>query len=188
MRLLQMIVVVAATLVAAGGPALGASKAEQQQDIRKMADETLARLYKVQPGARNAVSKAAGYAVFSNVGLKVLALGSGTGKGVLIDNRSKSATYMKMAELQAGVGFGVKRFRLVWVFENKSDMDRFANSGWEVGAQGSVAAQTGGKGAEVFAGAVVVSPGVWLYQLLDDGLAAELTAKGTRYYKDSDLN
>ena len=25
-----------------------------------------------------------------------------------------------------------------------------------------------------------VSPGVWVYQLTDDGLAAELTAKGTK--------
>ena len=35
---------------------------------------------------------------------------------------------------------------------------------------------------------MAVSPGVWVYQLTDDGLAAELTAKGTKYYKDGDLN
>jgi hypothetical protein len=29
---------------------------------------------------------------------------------------------------------------------------------------------------------------VWLYQLTDEGLAAELTAKETKYYKDDDLN
>jgi len=29
---------------------------------------------------------------------------------------------------------------------------------------------------------------VWLYQLTDDGLALELTAKGTKYYKDKNLN
>jgi hypothetical protein len=28
----------------------------------------------------------------------------------------------------------------------------------------------------------------WLYQLTDDGLALELTAKGTKYYKDDALN
>ena len=39
-----------------------------------------------------------------------------------------------------------------------------------------------------FAGAMSVSPGIWLYQLTDDGLALELTAKGTKYYKDDDLN
>jgi len=27
-----------------------------------------------------------------------------------------------------------------------------------------------------------------MYQLTDTGLAAEMTGKGTKYYKDSDLN
>ncbi|MDQ1241784.1 MAG: hypothetical protein QG550_1035, partial [Pseudomonadota bacterium] len=48
--------------------------------------------------------------------------------------------------------------------------------------------KVGKEGAEVFAGAVSVTPGVWLYQLADDGLALELTAKGTKYYKDDALN
>jgi hypothetical protein len=33
-----------------------------------------------------------------------------------------------------------------------------------------------------------IKPGVWLYQLTDDGLALELTAKGTKYYRDDTLN
>ena len=37
-------------------------------------------------------------------------------------------------------------------------------------------------------GAVSVSPGVWLYQLTDDGLALEATVKGAKYYKDDALN
>ncbi len=180
--------IMAVALVVAGGTVDAASKAEQQQEIRKMEAETLTRLYKAQPAARNAVAKAAGYAVFSNFGMKILVIGSGTGKGVLIDNASKKPTYMKMAELQTGLGFGVKKFRLVWVFEKKSDMDKFLNSGWELGAQSTMTAQASGKGTDVFAGAMSVTPGVWLYQLSDDGLAVELTAKGTKYYKDSDLN
>jgi lipid-binding SYLF domain-containing protein len=95
---------------------------------------------------------------------------------------------MKMAEVQAGLGFGMKKFRLVWVFEKKSDLNRFTNSGWELGAQSTATAQVSGKGADVLAGALSVTPGVWLYQLTDDGLALELTAKGTKYYKDDDLN
>jgi lipid-binding SYLF domain-containing protein len=93
-----------------------------------------------------------------------------------------------MAEVQAGPGFGVKKFRVVWVFEKKADMDRFVNSGWELGAQSTATAQAGGKGAELFSGALSVTPGVWLYQLTDDGLAVELSAKGTKYYKDNELN
>ena len=37
-------------------------------------------------------------------------------------------------------------------------------------------------------GAVSVSDGVWMYQLTDKGLALEITAKSTQYYKDGDLN
>ncbi len=53
--------------------------------------------------------------------------------------------------------------------------------------QATAAAKSGDKGSS-YQGAVSVAPGVWLYQLTEDGLALELTAKGTKYYKDSDLN
>jgi len=163
------------------------SKEKARADIVKMSDATLSRLYKAQPQAKAAVAKAAGYAVFSNFGMKILVAGSGTGKGVAVNNSTKKKTYMKMVEVQAGLGIGVKKFRLVWVFEKQKDLDAFINSGWELGGQTSAAAQASGQGA-AFAGAMSVAPGIWLYQLTDDGLALELTAKGTKYYKDSDLN
>ena len=94
---------------------------------------------------------------------------------------------MKMAELQAGLGFGVKKFQLVWVFDSEQALNKFVNSGWEIGAQATASAKAGDKGAS-YQGAVAVSPGVWLYQVSGDSLAVELTAKGTKYYKDSDLN
>jgi lipid-binding SYLF domain-containing protein len=170
--------------------AFAASKEEIKQekaDIRKMAKETLARLYKVQPSAKKAASKSAGYAVFSNFGMKIFVAGGGSGKGVVIDNKTKKETFMKMVELQAGIGMGIKKFRLVWVFENRKDVTEFINSGWELGGQTSAAAKVGDEGG-AFAGAMSVSPGIWLYQLTDDGLALELTGKGTKYYKDDDLN
>ena len=163
-------------------------KIEQQRaDIRKMADDTLERLYKTQPSAEKAIKKAAGYAVFSNFGLKIFFAGGGSGKGIAVNNKSKKDTYMKMIEVQAGLGMGVKKFRLIWVFDNQSDLDTFINSGWELGGQGTAAAKASGEGAAL-AGAMSIKPGVWLYQLTDDGLALELTAKGTKYYRDDTLN
>jgi lipid-binding SYLF domain-containing protein len=161
---------------------------EQRADVRKMRDQTLSELYKLQPSARGQIQKAAGHAVFSNFGMKILVAGGGSGRGVVVDHQTKQETFMRMAELQAGLGFGIKNFRLVWVFERKADLDRFISSGWELGAQGTASAKVGKEGAEVFAGAVAVTPGVWLYQLADDGLALELTAKGTKYYRDDTLN
>ena len=161
---------------------------EQRADIRTVRDQALAELYKVQPSAKGHVEKAAGYAVFSNFGVKILVAGGGNGRGVVVDNKTKKETFMRMAEVQAGLGFGVKNFRLVWVFDKKADLDRFINSGWELGAQTTASAKVAGQGASAFAGAVSVMPGVWLYQLTDDGLALELTAKGTKYYRDDALN
>lgn len=160
---------------------------EEKAEIRKMANETLARLYKLQPGAKKAISNAAGYGVFTNFGMKIFFAGSGTGKGLVIDNKTKKETFMKMIELQAGLGLGVKKFKLVWVFENQTDMNQFVNAGWEFGGQATGAAKLGDEGV-AYAGAMSVSPGVWLYQLTDEGVALEFTGKGTKYYKDDDLN
>ena len=169
-------------------PASQASNVEKERaDVQKMASETLERLYKTQPSARNAISRSAGYAVFSAFGTKILIAGGGSGSGVAYDNRTKQAVYMKMVEGQAGLGMGIKKYRLVWVFEKASDLNTFINSGWEVGAQASASAKTGTTGAS-YSGALSIRPGVWLYQLTDDGLALELTAKGTKYYKDDKLN
>jgi lipid-binding SYLF domain-containing protein len=173
--------------VAAPHAARAASKDEERAEVRKAADQALAAVYKVQPSARKAVESAAGYAAFSNFGMKILLAGSGTGKGVAVNNKTKATTYMKMAEVQAGLGFGVKKFQLVWVFDNEQALNKFVNSGWEIGAQATASAKTGDKGAS-YQGAVSVSPGVWLYQVSGDSLAVELTAKGTKYYKDGDLN
>jgi lipid-binding SYLF domain-containing protein len=188
-RGVAFLVLLAVSFVFAASAAAASDKDKQkaQADVRKMAKGTLARLYKAQPSAKASVEKAAGYAVFSNFGMKIFFAGGGSGKGVAVNNGTKKETFMKMLEVQAGLGMGIKKFRLVWVFENQKDLDTFINSGWELGGQTTAGAQVSGQGA-AFAGAMSIAPGVWLYQLTDDGLALELTAKGTKYYKDSDLN
>jgi hypothetical protein len=55
-------------------------KEKQQKEIRNMAHDTLQRLYKAEPKTKAAVSHAAGYAVFSNMGVKILLAGSGNGR------------------------------------------------------------------------------------------------------------
>ncbi|KPJ81100.1 MAG: hypothetical protein AMJ58_06265 [Gammaproteobacteria bacterium SG8_30] len=160
---------------------------EERAEIRETSAKVLERLYKIEPGAREAIAEAAGYAVFSNFGTKILVVGGGAGKGLAVDRKTGAATFMKMVELQTGLGFGVKKFQLVWVFATKSALDGFVDSGWEFGGQVTAAAQYEGEGAAT-QGALSVSPGVWLYQLTEDGLALELTVKGTKYYRDDDLN
>ncbi len=162
-------------------------KDKARAEIAKIERDTLAQLYRLQPGAKATVEKAAGYAVFSNFGVKIFVAGSGSGKGVAVSNGSQKRVYMKMLEAQAGLGFGVKKFRLVWVFDNDKALNDFIHSGWQIGGQASATAKKGAKG-EAYTGAMSVGPGVWVYQMAGDGLALELTGKGTKYYKDDDLN
>jgi lipid-binding SYLF domain-containing protein len=162
-------------------------KDKERTEIRKMAQEKLKNLYKVQPSAEDVVRRGYGYAVFSNTGVKILVAGSGKGKGLAVNNRTQQETFMKMFELQAGLGIGVKKFTLVFVFENEKAFNGFVTSGWEFGGQATAAAKTSDKGGAT-AGAVSVSDGVWLYQLTDKGLALELSLKSTKFSKDDDLN
>jgi lipid-binding SYLF domain-containing protein len=162
-------------------------KEDQKRDeIRTMARNTLERLYQTQPAAKGAIGKAAGYAVFSNFGMKIFVAGGGKGQGVAVDKAGKEV-FMKAVEVQAGLGMGIKKFRLIWVFETRAALDRFIQQGWQLGGQAGYTAKASGKGSGL-AGAAAVEPGVWLYQLTDDGLAAEITVKGSRYYKDDELN
>ena len=185
---LSVLLMLCVLLVASAAIAADPAKVDKaRKDIRQRSQQILAQLYKVQPSARANIQKAAGYATFSNFGMKIFVAGSGTGKGVAIDNKTRKEVFMKMVEVQAGLGLGVKKFRLVFVFDNKKALNDFINSGWVAGAQATAAATTGTRGA-AYQGAASVSPGIWLYQLTDKGLAAEATVKGTKYYKDDDLN
>ncbi|WP_368565209.1 hypothetical protein [Pseudoxanthomonas sp. UTMC 1351] len=160
---------------------------EARSEMGAMANETLRQLYADQPAAKKAVDNDAGYAVFNNFSMKILIAGGATGYGLAMNNAKPQEIFMHMTEVQAGLGFGVKKFRLVWVLEMQSELDEFVNKGYQLGGQATLAALISGKGVSD-AGAMSVSPGEWVYQMTYDGPAAELTIKDTRDYRDNNLN
>jgi lipid-binding SYLF domain-containing protein len=160
---------------------------QARHQVREMAQDALASLYEIQPGARRAIERSAGYAVFSTFGVKLFFAGGTTGKGMVVNKRSGRQTFMKMAQVQGGLGFGVNKNRLIFVFANEQALRNFIDQGWEFGAQANVSAMADSQGG-MFAGAAAIAPGVYLYQLTDTGLSATLTVSGTRFFKDGDLN
>ena len=160
---------------------------QARHQVREMAQDALATLYEVQPSARRAIERSAGYAVFSTFGIKLFFAGGTTGKGVVVNRQTNRQTFMQMAQVQGGLGFGVNKNRLIFVFANQQALSNFVNQGWEIGAQSNVSAMAGGQGG-MFSGAVSVAPGVYLYQLTDTGLSATLTVSGTKFFRDSSLN
>jgi len=160
---------------------------QARTQVREMTQDALAALYEIAPGTRKALERSAGYAVFSTFGVKLFFAGGTTGKGMVVNHRTGRQTFMKMLQVQGGLGLGVNQNRLIFVFTNEQALRNFINQGWEFGGQVNLSAMAGGKGG-MFSGAAAVSPGVYLYQLTQTGLAATLTVGGTKFFKDGDLN
>ena len=160
---------------------------EKREKTRKMAAKVLKDLYKMEPTSKAAIEKAAGYAVFDNMGVNVLLLSTARGSGLAVNNKTKQETFMKMVSAGGGLGMGVKNYNVVFAFETEKALAQFLDSGWSGSGQADAAAKAGGKGG-AYSGAMEVAPGVWVYQITKNGLALQLTLQGTKYYKDENLN
>jgi len=165
----------------------GVTKQDQTDYALNMMNETLADLYKKKPETRAMIRKAAGYGVFSNIGSYLFFLSTGGGYGVVDDKSAGKKTYMKMAHVGAGLGMGVKDFRVVFIFKNKRVLKDFIEKGWEFGGQADAAAKSAEKGAAV-GGEIYIDQDIVIYQLTEAGVALQATIGGTKYWKDEALN
>ena len=169
------------------GPKTKSEKDAARDEVRTVTAQTLDQLYQKEPAAKGAVANAAGYAVFSDFGFKMMVMGGAGGKGMAVNNGTKQEIFMKMKEFQPGLGLGAEKYRLVLIFWNSDAFNEFVSSGWELGGNAMAAAKdnSGGGGA---AGAVSFSHGVKLYQLSDTGAIVGVSLTAAKYYKDDDLN
>jgi lipid-binding SYLF domain-containing protein len=182
-------IALALLLFAAGttAPALAKTVQEQREKIREQSREVLELLYEAQPDARRSIAQSKGYATFSKWGVTLGPVGGGIGGGLAVALPSRRETFMRFVEGSASLGLGVKKYALVFVFETDKARVNFVEKGWTAGAQATAAAKSSTAGA-AFDGAVSVAPGVWLYQITEAGLAAEIALKGARYYPNKKLN
>lgn len=163
------------------------SKAEKKRDkIIEMREEVLEKLYEQDSGYKRKISRAEGYAVFSNVGVNLIFASVAGGSGV-VEDEDGNKTYMKMGSAGVGIGLGVKDFRGIFIFYDKDKLESFIEHGWDFSGQADAAAKSGEKGAQA-AGAGNISEGVEVVQITENGLALQATLQGTKYWKDKDLN
>jgi len=168
------------------GPSSRLPVAQRRQIVSDMETETLQRLYREKPSAKDEVKKSAGYGVFANANINLLIASAGSGYGVVVDNATGDRTYMKMALGGIGLGLGVKDYRQVLIFNSKEVLTKFVDSGWEFGGHADAAAKAGESGAEA-SGEGAVGP-IKVYAMTKSGLALQATVTGTKYWKDKSLN
>lgn len=174
-------------LISGCGPSSKLPVAERQQLVMDMETETLARLYRERPAAKEKVEKAAGYGVFSNANVNVILVSAGAGYGVVVDNSTGERTYMKMGLGGVGLGLGAKDYRQVLVFKNREILKKFVDSGWEFGSQADAAAAAGQKGGEL-SGEGALGSDIEAFSMTETGLALQATVAGSKYWKYDELN
>ena len=163
----------------------GNTPAEKRQAVQTMRDNALTTLYKTRADAKAKIASSYGTAVFSTANVNLLIASFSGGYGVAKDRNGKQI-YMRMAEAGVGLGAGMKDVRTIFVFHTKEAFEQFVNSGWEFGAHADAAAKAGDKGGAV--GGEVAIGGMTIYQITEAGLALQATVKGTKFYKDDELN
>ena len=102
---------------------------------------------RVRANTRRVIERSAGYAVFSTFGVKLFFAGGTTGKGVVVNNRTQRQTFMRMVQVQGGLGFGINQNRLIFVFTNEKALRNFIEQGWEFGGQANLSAMAGARAA-----------------------------------------
>src|SRR5215468_70795 len=125
MKFRKIAAVLAVILLAVTVTSAGDSADKKRDKTRKMADKTLQDLYKLEPTAKEAIQKSAGYAVFNNMGTNLLLLSTARGAGIAVNSQNKQETFMKMISAGAGLGVGVKDYRVIFMFENDKALTRF---------------------------------------------------------------
>ena len=174
-------------IVTGCGPRGNLTIEQKRQAIIDMEKETLARLYKESPDTKDKIAKAVGYGTFANANVNVILVSAGGGYGSVVENATGKRTYMKMALGGVGLGLGAKDYRVVMVFKNKPTLDKFIESGWDVGAHADAAAKAGESGGAV-GGEEDLRSGIDVYSMTESGLALQATIAGTKYWKDDNLN
>lgn len=163
-------------------PPLSAEEKKAEREARlKIATDGLAKLYQLQPEARQAVEKAAGYAVFDVSAIYAILFVGQKGKGVLFNNATKQSTYMLSTRAGTGPGVGRQRVYQVFVFKSKGAMDQFVLAG---GTGGDVSASySAGKDGMVRS----FNPSIDIYQVPESGMALQASWGGTVYSVDQQL-
>lgn len=154
--------------------------------VQQMRSDVLNELYRQKPDVRAQIGNSPGYAVFSNANINLILASFGGGYGVAHDSLNNRDIYMRMGEVGIGLGMGIKDFRAVMVFHTKGAFRQFVETGWAFGAQADAAAKAADKGAAT--GGEATLDNITIYQITESGLALQATIKGTKFWKDAELN
>ncbi|MBS1172106.1 MAG: hypothetical protein H6R12_936 [Proteobacteria bacterium] len=124
--------------------------------------------------------------MFTTYGLSFLVGGAG-GKGLVHNAKTKTDTFMDMAQASAGVQIGIAQSETLIVFKSQKAMEEFIDKGWEFGGGGIAQAGAAGKSVGPAGGENLIADASY-FTLTKNGLQAGGAVAGTKFWKDKELN
>ena len=150
--------------------------------INEVAEETLQKLFAKNANAKSLYDKAIGWAVFDNTKV-AFGISGGGGNGMAVSKTSGKKAYMKMGTGGVGLGLGVNKYQIVFLFQDEKTLKKFIESGWQ--ADAGATASAGKASAEAKTNFV---NGLAIYQLTEKGLMLNADIAGTKYWLNDKLN
>ena len=174
---------VSAPSILADEPTSAELKEESKRvKIDEVAEETLQELFSKNANAKALYDKAIGWAVFDNTKV-AFGISGGGGNGVAASKTSGKKAYMKMGTGGVGLGIGVNKYQVVFLFQDEKTLKNFIESGWQ--ADAGATASAGKHAADAKTNFV---NGLAIYQLTEKGLMANADIAGTKYWLNDKLN
>ncbi len=156
----------------------GSSWAWDPDEVEKLEPkvaETVEKILEKDSGMQSFFDKAAGYAVFPNVGKGGFGIGGARGKGLLKEGGETTAV-VTLTQLTFGFQAGGQAYSEFIFFEDDIALGNFKRGNYELGAQASAVAITAGASADAD-----FNKGVAIFTQAKGGLMYEATVGGQKF-------
>ena len=139
--LMSALMAMLAILITACAGGLVGSKAEKARLFRGPGNGDASQPVKEQPGTEQELARSVGYAVLEKKVVKVPVVGAGGGAGVVVEKASGKKTYLRVPELQFGLGWGGRAEKVILIFQ---DIEKLRDRRRQV--EGGDQGRSGGQG------------------------------------------
>jgi len=129
---------------------------DEAEELEPKVTETVEKILEKDEGMQSFIDKAAGYAVFPNVGKGGFGIGGARGKGLLMEGDEVTAI-VTLTQLTIGFQAGGQAYSEFIFFEDDLALGNFKRGNYELGAQASAVAIKAGASADAnFNGGIAI--------------------------------
>lgn len=143
-----------------------------RQSLEARADATLETMLARDPGLRQTLNTAYGYAVFPEIGKGGLLVGGAYGRGVVYE-QGRKVGFTELNQASLGATLGGQTFAELVVFRDRAALQRLQGGEFSLGTDASVVALTTGAAATAR-----FKRGVAVFVLPRGGLMVDLSVSG----------